>query len=71
MTDRVKGCWVSFDKDKRVDDVETLVAAIKMLKGVQDVTLSLSNSDDWMNRSRIRLELGKELLQVIWPEKGE
>ena len=38
MTDRLKGCTVVFDRDIRVDDAEHLLDAIRMLRGVIDVT---------------------------------
>ncbi|HEY1956712.1 MAG TPA: hypothetical protein VGH28_13925 [Polyangiaceae bacterium] len=65
MTDRVKGCWVAFDCDIRTDDVEPLLNAIRHLRHVQAVTTSVRDPDDWMNRERIRRELGEEILNVL------
>ena len=63
MTDRVKGCWVLFDKDIRVDDVEQITDAIKMIKGVQEVQISVADFNDWANRNRIKAELRDKFWQ--------
>jgi hypothetical protein len=34
MTDRLKGCVVTFDQDLRTDDAEAILNAIRMVKGV-------------------------------------
>jgi len=64
MTDRTKGCWVAFDKDIRVDDVEWIINAIKMIKGVTDVELSITDSSDWINRAHIKAELKTEIINL-------
>ncbi len=64
MTDRAKGCYVAFNRDIRVDDVEVITNAIQMIKGVENVELSISNSDDWMNRVQVKGEIKKALLDL-------
>lgn len=54
MTDRVKGCVVTFDRDYRDDDVEEILQAIRMIKGVISVEGSVKTLDDTMNRERIK-----------------
>lgn len=56
MTDRIKGFVVTLDSDIRIDDIDQIVNAIKMIKGVCSVEPSVSNFDDTMNRERIKLE---------------
>ena len=34
MTDRVKGFNVTLESDVRIDDIETIMNAIKMIKGI-------------------------------------
>lgn len=68
MTDRLKGLTVAFDRDIREDDAEAIVSAIKMIKGVLDVQPSYATSEDWMNRRRIRDELGTALWEVLDPK---
>lgn len=67
MTDRLKGCWVAFDHDIRSDDAESLLGAIKQLRGVQGVRSHLVTPDDYMNRERVRCELESKLLTVLRP----
>jgi len=62
MTDRIKGFYVTLDKDYRDDDVETIKNAILMIKGVISVKESIVDSDDHINRERIR----QELIQKLW-----
>lgn len=68
MTDRVKGLMISLNKDVRVDDVEHIVDAIKMIRGVGAVETSIVDHDDWMNRSRIGQELKDKLLKAFNPD---
>lgn len=72
MTDRLKGVYVAFTKDIRVDDAEPIIHAIKMIKGVLDVEQNVADPDDWMNRRRIRGELAEQLMAILYPaEKDE
>jgi hypothetical protein len=61
MTDRVKGLVVALDKDYRIDDVQAIIEAIKMTKGVAAVTPSITTPEDWMNRSHVLLKVQKDL----------
>jgi len=65
MTDRVKGLYVALDKDYRDDDVQALVDAIKMLRGVADVDTNILEVDDYFNRAQIRDQLRTDLFKVI------
>lgn len=59
MTDRVKGLYVSLDRDIRDDDVESVMNAIRMVKCVSDVTHEnlVTDPADYFARDRIRGEL--------------
>ncbi|MCK9416466.1 hypothetical protein M0Q97_07400 [Candidatus Dojkabacteria bacterium] len=57
MTDRVKGFTVTLDQDYRIDDVETILNAIRMIKGVVHVEPSIVDIDDQMNQARVKYEL--------------
>jgi hypothetical protein len=70
MTDQLKGCVVSFDRDIREDDAGLVLRAIEMLKGVQGVTPSLATPNDWMNRERVRRELGEKLWSILYPKES-
>ena len=65
MTIRVKGCTVTFNRDIREDDAESLVDAIWMLKWVANVELVESSSVDWFARNRIRHESEARLHEAI------
>lgn len=65
MTDRVKGLTIILDHDIRTDDIEPLIEAISLLRGVAKVTQVMTTSDDYFNRERIRLELEEQLYQAL------
>lgn len=69
MTDRIKGVYVALDKDYRVDDAEEILAALKMVKGVLDVTGDIADFNDWNNRTRIRQELSAKLWEALHDTK--
>ena len=56
MTDRLKGVFVTFDKDIRVDDAEQIINAIRMIKHVVGVQPLVSNHEDDMARARVDQE---------------
>ena len=64
MTDRLKGVHVSFEEDIRVDDAETIINAIKMIKGVSDVKGNITNPDDWLAREYVKQEIKDKLLDL-------
>ena len=65
MTDRVKGLYVALDKDYRDDDVQALIDAIKMLRGVADVATKVAQVDDYFNRAQIRYDIQSKLFDAI------
>jgi hypothetical protein len=66
MTERVKGFYVSLERDIRVDDVEMLCNVVRSLRGVAGVTQEISNMEDWMARARVRNELRDKLYAVMF-----
>lgn len=67
MTARVNMIFVILEEDIRTDDVQPLMDAIKMMKGVLDVEQHITNPQDILAESRARHELGVKLLEVIYP----
>jgi hypothetical protein len=59
MTDRVKGLYVTLDRDMRTDDVDCVMQAIQMVKYVSSVTHEglVTDVEDHYARERIRREL--------------
>lgn len=70
MSDRIKGFTVVLEKDTRDDDFESIMDAVMMIKGVAGVTPSLSDSDDWMNRERVRRELAGKIWDALHEKKS-
>jgi hypothetical protein len=68
MTDRVKGFTVTLEKDCRIDDVEVIINAIRMIRGIADVEPSISTSEDYMNRQMIKSELREKFLNFYTNE---
>jgi len=68
MTDRIKGVWVAFDHDIREDDVQCVVDAIRMIRHVQSVALSVADLSDWNARERVRAELSSKIWDVLHPK---
>ena len=68
MTDRLNGVWVAFEKDIRVDDAESLISAIKHLRGVLAVESKVSNPNDWIAEVRVRREIASKLFEVLYPK---
>ena len=65
MTDRVKGCWVSFKDDTRTDDIESTVDAIRQLRKVSAVETVVTDTDDWFARDRVRHEVYSEIIAAM------
>lgn len=65
MTDLIKGLNITLDKDYREDDVEAIIEAIKMIYGVASVRKSQQDSDDWMNRERIKNNVKTKLFKAV------
>lgn len=54
MSDKLKGCTVTFKRHVSADNGAKLVAAVQMLDGVLEVTPSLDTPDDVINRKRVQ-----------------
>lgn len=67
MTDRYNALTIILESDIRDDDAQPLIEAIKQLRGVLSVEPHLATPEEAIAEARVRSELGKELLAVIWP----
>lgn len=65
MTDRIKGFTVTLTEDIRIDDFESIMDAVQMIKGVAEVNPSLVTSEDYMNRAKIKREMEDAILKVF------
>lgn len=57
MTDRYNALIVVLDREIRDDDAEPLIEAIKMMKGVQDVTGNISDINSYVVESRVKRDI--------------
>ena len=64
MTDRIKGFTVTLDRDIRIDDVEQILNAVRMISGVASVKTVVTNIDDHMARERVKSEIREKLLEL-------
>lgn len=64
MSDRVKGLFVALDKNYRDDDVQVIIDAISMIKGVTRVEMDIVDSQDFFARERVKSEIKKNLLEL-------
>jgi len=67
MTDRVHALTVMLEKEYREDDVEALVEAIKIMRGVLKVELRVADIDFYTAREQAKHELQQQLRAVLWP----
>lgn len=67
MTDRFKGCLVTFEMNIREDDAVPILSAIRQMRGVLDVSPVPVNIEDHINRSRVR----DEIREVLWKALGD
>lgn len=69
MTDRLRGVIVTFQKDIRTDDAETLILAIEQLRNVLSVKPVVATIDSHISEERAKHELGQKVLKVIYPDR--
>lgn len=65
MTDRIKGFQVVLDRDYRDDDVKSIILAIRMIKGVKNVTPVVSVAEDTIVQMRVTSEIKDKLYDFI------
>lgn len=66
MTDRVVSLTVILDKEYRVDDVERLIDAIQMVKGVAHVEKGpVASVDTWFALSNVRREILPKIIDLF------
>jgi hypothetical protein len=69
MTDRVRTLTVVLDREYRDDDVQVIVSAIGMLRGVQGVQLGpIENGTTGMAIELAKSELRLKVMDLLEPE---
>lgn len=69
MTDRFHSLIVVMEHDWTDDDVQILIAAIGMLRGVLSVTGGVASIESHVAEERARFELGQKLLKIVYPNR--
>lgn len=70
MTDRHRSVLVVLDRDVRSDDLEVVLSAIRMIKGVASVEPGpVTDVRDHLAREVVRRELEHELREVLARKK--
>lgn len=65
MTDSFNALTVSLSRDIRDDDAEVIINAIKMIRGVEDVTGNIVDHDSYVVESRYKSKLISTLTKFI------
>lgn len=65
MTDRIRHLTITLDQDIRTDDVESIVNALKMVRGVAAVERHVVKFEDHLAREAVRAEIRRELHEAI------
>jgi len=65
MTDRYFALTVSLDENIRGDDAESIINAIRMIKGVLAVEPLVANPETWAAYQRAKSELAEKLWEAL------
>lgn len=69
MSDRCHSLTVVLEKDLRMeDDAQAVISAIGMIRGVLKVVPEVADGVNFMAEQRARSELGRRMLDVIYPK---
>ena len=70
MSDRTQCLTVVLDDTYRTDDIEQVVNAIKMIKGVADVGVNVKDPADYLAYTSVRFELEQKLWDALKKDKS-
>jgi hypothetical protein len=65
MSAKINGIVIALDTDVSIEYAEQLCQSFKMMKNVLDAKPNVSIPADWIAESRVRHELGMEVLKFI------
>ena len=71
MTDSYKGFLVTLEKEKRDADAESIITALRMIKGVFDVQPYVAGIEDYMLYSKGYYDAKKEVHDVVSRSRKE
>lgn len=70
MTDRIHSITITLDSDIRIDDAASLLLACRAFRGVIAVTPNVADIEDHVAQERARAELGRKLMDILYPSKA-
>ena len=65
MTEQVKGLYVALEENVNHDDIEGLVNAIIHLKNVLCVEKNVTSFDDYVIKSRTKVDLARRIFRLL------
>lgn len=65
MTDRIRHVTITLDRDYRDDDVEVILSAIKMIKGVAKVQPKIVDVPDLLARAAVQADLEGKVYEAV------
>jgi hypothetical protein len=68
MSDRTISLTVVLDDTYRVDDIQEVVGAIRMIKGISSVGVNVADSDSYIAYNRARTDLTNKILDILLKE---
>ncbi|MDD5649637.1 MAG: hypothetical protein PHF86_04355 [Candidatus Nanoarchaeia archaeon] len=68
MSDRTTCLTVVLDNDFRIDDIDSILNAIRMIKGVAEVKANVSNPEEFTAYIRAKMSLEKKLWEALKDE---
>lgn len=65
MTDRTISILVALDKNYRIDDIEYITNAIKMIKGVSETKINIFDCESDMNKWASEQEFKRKIVKFL------
>lgn len=65
MTDRTTNLTVVLDGEYREDDIQCVMDAIGLIKGVVTVGLNVTNYSDYAAEERVKQEIRRKIYEVL------
>ena len=69
MTDRYLALTVVLERATRSDDAESIMSAIRLIKGVLSVEGNVADLNQYVAISQVRNEIGEKILDVVYPDR--
>lgn len=64
MSGKIKGLTVVFEEDVDDDHAQNIIDALLMIKGVANVSASVCDVDDYINRQKVSNEISRKIYDL-------